>query len=138
MKRLCLFNLEQAGLILLLPTGVTLFNLSGGADAVQREAEGCFVPLGNDPMVDAEADEYLHRQLASACGARLDIASADRLDVVLRQVSSSDLIRVDRQRLAESASGWVYVLADSQGEFSQFEGFGRCAAVLTWPNSLNT
>ncbi len=144
MNKICLYNLEQAGLILILPTGITLFNQTAGEAYLRQEAEGCLVPLSNDPLPDAELETFLDRQLAASCRglSTLTIAAADQLDEALLTLSSTDMISVDRQRLAQSAPGWVYVNARSEGEFSQFEGFtqqddGECQAILTWPNKLN-
>lgn len=144
MKEICLYNLEQAGLILLYPTGITLFNQTAGECYLRQDAEGCLVPLNNDPLPDAEPDIFLDRQLAASCRglSTLTMAAADLLDEALLTLSSTDMISVDRQRLAQSAPGWVYVNARSDGEFSQFEGFnqqdnGECKAILTWPNKLN-
>ncbi|BFM18375.1 hypothetical protein R50073_45580 [Maricurvus nonylphenolicus] len=146
MQKLCLYNLEQAGLILLLPTGISLFNWTGGIDCLTQEAEGAFVPLSNDPMPDATREEYLDAQLGELCKPQQDKAQqtitptlANDIDYVLQQVSSSDVIRVDRSRLAESSAGWIYVLAEGQGDFSQLQGFtDEVKAVLTWPNRYNS
>jgi uncharacterized protein DUF6210 len=144
MRHICLYNLEQAALILLQPTGITLFNQTSSDAYLRQEAEGCLVPLSNDPLPDAEPETFLDRQLAASCRglSTLTIAVADLLDEALLTLSSTDMITVDRQRLAQSAPGWVYVNARSEGEFSQFEGFnqqddGECQAILTWPNKLN-
>jgi hypothetical protein len=140
MQKLCLYNLEQAGLILLLPTGISLLNWTGGIDRLTQEAEGTFVPLSNDPLPDATREEYLDAQLGELCKGQSVITPpiASSIDQVLQQVSSSDAIRVDRSRLYESSAGWIYVLAESQGGFSQLQGFTEeVKAVLTWPNRYN-
>lgn len=140
MQKLCLYNLEQAGLILLLPTGISLFNWTGGIDCLTQEAEGTFVPLSNDPLPDATREEYLDAQLGELCKGQSVITPtvANEVDYVLQQVSSSDVIRVDRSRLNESCAGWIYVLAEGQGDFSQLQGFTEeVKAVLTWPNRYN-
>lgn len=140
MQKLCLYNLEQAGLILLLPTGISLFNWTRGIDCLTQEAEGAFVPLSNDPMPDATREEYLDAQLGELCKNHQTMTPtlANDIDYVLQQVSSSDAIRVDRSRLNESSAGWIYVLAEGQGDFSQLQGFNaEVKAVLTWPNRYN-
>ncbi len=144
MQHICLYNLEQAGLILLQPTGITLFNQTAGAAYLRQEAEGCLVPLSNDPLPDAEPDTFLDKQLAASCQglSTLTVTAADQLDEALLTLSSTDMIAVDRQKFVQSVPGWVYVTARSEGEFSQFEDVNQSQgreyqAILTWPNKRN-
>lgn len=134
MREICLYNLEQAGLVVSHPTGLTFFNL-GGPDGQQRyAAEGFFVPLSSDPP--DPADPRLGQLLADACRAcaPLTLPVADTIDEILQQVSSSDRLQVDRSRLQAGAPGWVPVQVLAGGDFSQLQGFSECAAFLTWPH----
>lgn len=137
MKRVCLFNLEQVGVVWGLPSEVCYFNHVKEFDGQpsQRELEGVFVPLSNDAP---EGCEDLLTRLAGVFegGVCPGPALCDAIDEVLAEVSSSDLLSVNRSRVAESAIGWVHLLIESNGQYSQFDGFGRGQAVLTWPLGL--
>ncbi len=132
MKRVCLFNLEQVGVIYESPTQVTFFNrvgecLEGGFDFETRTQEGIFVPLSND------APEGLPSLMAHLSDFRGTLPSVAQLNEILAELSSSDLISVDASRFSDSRWGWVYLSIIPQGEFSQFEGFEEGKAVMTWP-----
>ncbi|MBR9911036.1 MAG: hypothetical protein GYB33_11880 [Gammaproteobacteria bacterium] len=135
MQELCLLSLEQAGVIALQPSGLLFWTHVGAGGADNRvEAEGVFVPLSSDPPADSP-ELALAARLASEV-QKADCFTpqlADAVDEVLLEISSSDAYRVDRQRLSESRSGWVYVTVTPQGEFSHFQGFESFAAVVTWP-----
>jgi len=139
MSDICLFNLEQAGLILLDNKGWNFFNQTGGLASRRRQAVGLFVPISNDPMVDADRHEYLDALLAQATGGAQALTGreAAAIDDVLMSLSSTDLLSVDRTRLAESEPGWVFVQLIPEGEYSQFPAMPAGPAVLTWPNKLN-
>jgi len=122
MREICLYNLEQAGLILLEESGCVLFNQVGGLGYRRRQATGVFAPISNDPLVDADRDQHLDALLAAAVRGdeSLTATGAAALDDALMSLSSTDLLSVDRARLSESEPGWVYVQLVPNGEFSQF------------------
>ncbi len=132
MKRVCLFNLEQVGVIYESPTQVAFFNrvgecLDGGFEFETRAQEGVFVPLSNDAT---EGLPSMMQYLRSFKGRLPSIAEINEL---LAQLSSSDLIAVDVSRFSDCHWGWVYLTIIPQGPFSQFEGFDEGKAVMTWP-----
>jgi len=139
MREICLYNLEQAGLILLEESGCVLFNQVGGLGYRRRQATGVFAPISNDPLVDADRDQHLDALLAAAVRGEesLTATGAAALDDALMSLSSTDLLSVDRARLSESEPGWVFVQLVPNGEFSQFSSVPAGPAVLTWPNKLN-
>jgi hypothetical protein len=139
MRDICLYNLEQAGLILLENNDCLFFNQVGGADCRRREAMGLFVPISNDPMLESERYEHLDALLAQATRGvqQLTGREATAIDDVLMSLSSTDLLSVDRKRLSDSEPGWVFVQLVPTGEYTQFPSMPAGPAVLTWPNKLN-
>lgn len=139
-REMCLYSLEQAGVVVLQSGQPSFFNQVGGTEYRRRDAEGWFVPLSNDPMEGSGRDEYLDALLAEVFRAKpvgLSIAQADEVDDLLMQLSSSDQMRVDRSKLADSEAGWVFVEVSPMGDFSQFAGVDSCSGVLTWPNKYH-
>jgi len=139
MREICLYNLEQAGLIVLESGGYDFFNQVGGLACRRRQATGIFAPISNDPLIDAERHEHLDALLAEAVQGEAVITRrlAEAIDAVLMSLSSTDLLRVDLSRLDDSEPGWVFVTLTPGGEFSQFLSMPEGPAVLTWPNKLN-
>lgn len=142
MKSVCLLSLEQAGVIVQLPSGVSFWN-QYGHQAPRNEAEGVFVPISNDPPAD-QPELALRARLDAIAGAAgsLTAAAVRELNELLYEVSSSDELRVDNARLSASAPGWVPVTIKPQGEFSYFAGFvspvgggASLQGLLTWPCS---
>ena len=129
MKRICLFNLEQVAAVAESSSGVVYFNRAGEwADQELLEQEGFLVPLSNDAP---DGFPTLLERLRDLSGGALP--KLEEVDSLLQEVSCSDQLVVDRSRWSESRPGWIYVTVFAQGEFSQFDGFDRVAAVLTWP-----
>lgn len=136
MKEICLYNLEQAGIIILDRTGVVYFNQVGGSDCVQEKAEGLFVPVSNDPPLDS-LDLNLTTRLRSLTKGKGSFSHGvvKEINALLLEVSSSDGYQVSMARLKDSKESWVYITVTPQGEFSQYNGYETFDAVLTWPNS---
>lgn len=132
MKRVCLFNLEQVGVIYECPSQVSFFNRVGepvndGSDFETQTQEGFFVPLSND------APDGLPSLMEMLDGFGSTLPSIAQLNEMLAQLSCSDLISVDASRYKEARWGWVYLTVIAQGPFSQFEGFDDGKGVMTWP-----
>ncbi|MGH1373555.1 MAG: DUF6210 family protein [Cellvibrionaceae bacterium] len=132
MKRVCLFNLEQVGVIYECSTQVMFFNrvgesMDGGFDFEIQAQQGLFIPLSND------APEGFPSLMDCLRGFGGRLPSMAQLNDMLAQLSCSDLIAVDASRFGDSKWGWVYLTIIPSGEFSQFEGFGEGKAVMTWP-----
>jgi len=139
MKRVCLFNLEQVGVIYRGDSEVSFFNRvgaslqGGGCIETSLEQKGVLVPISNDAPAGFASLLELLNELQSRANSPL---MAD-FNEVLAQISSSDTVSVDGSRFDESRWGWVYLNVMPGGEFSQFEGFKDGKAVMTWPiNSL--
>lgn len=140
MKRVCLYSLEQPGIVVLSQSGVTYWNKKGDTDP-RFEAEGILVPISNDPPPGHPELSLVPRlQVLTQDTELLTPAVVRELDALLQEVSSSDAIRVDVTRLVDSTAGWVYLTIRPQGEFSYFVGFGgdgeELQGVLTWPCSI--
>lgn len=145
MKRVCLYSLEQPGVVVLSQSGVTYWNKTGDIDP-RFQAEGILVPISNDPPNGYPELSLVPRlQDLTANSESLSVSQVSELDSLLQEVSSSDAISVDRARMGESSEGWVYLTIRPQGEFSYFVGFldelggadGTLQAVLTWHCSMS-
>lgn len=132
--KICLYNLEQLGVILLDQDGPTYFNLVGGNNRVDVTAQGFFVPVSNDPPVDAPElalPSRLSGITKNMVGLSKDLTQP--INQLLMEISSSDHYEVDETKLDQSSEGWVYLKVIPEGEFSTFDGFVPFEAVLTWP-----
>ncbi len=136
MRECCLYNLEQAAVILLDEGGVCYFNNTGGSAAIQSRAAGFLVPVSNDPPQD-QPELALARRLSAVIKNKIGITHADAAAIndLLREMSSSDFYCVDETRLEQSLESWVFIKIRPQGEYSQFQGFDEFTAILTWPSS---
>ncbi len=136
MKEICLYNLEQAGVIILENSGVIYFNQASGTASVQEKAEGLFVPISNDPPLDS-MELNLSTRLRSLTKGSVSVSHsiAREINALLLEVSSTDTYQVNMTRLEESKESWVYITVTPQGEYSQYNGYETFDAVLTWPNS---
>lgn len=141
MKRVCLLSLQQAGVIVLQPSGVLYWNKSGHSDE-RFQAEGIFVPVSNDPPAEQpELDLCPRLQAITGAAESLTPKMAQAINELLYEISSSDALSVDAARLSASSHSWVHITIKPHGEFSYFEGFVGAAAggeeslrgVLTWP-----
>lgn len=139
MKEICLYNLEQAGIIILQPSGIHYFNQTGGVPFSRSKAEGIFVPISNDPPEGMPELEVAPR-LSAICHnkAQLHLEDANAIDAVLTEISSTDVFSVNIQKLQDSKEAWVYVNVLPQGDYSYFQGFGEFEAILTWPQKANS
>ena len=134
MKEICLYNLEQAGVIILENSGVIYFNHTEGASSVQEKAEGLFVPISNAPPLDS-MELNLSTRLRSLTQGGIGVTHciAREINALLLEVSSTDTYQVNLSRLTESKESWVYITVTAQGEYSQYNGYETFDAVLTWP-----
>jgi hypothetical protein len=138
--KILLYSLEQAGLIILYPSGVVYQNQADGVFCSQNCEEGVFVPLSNYAVPDESRPlqlDFLHEELAKFFGAygRMSSKVADSIDTLLQSYLPASGIKVDQSRLYESKEAWVYVNVVAGNGFD-YSGFGDSfKAVLTWPNS---
>ena len=146
--RVSLWDHVGAGLILRAETGIVWTNQAGGTACLQPEAEGVFVPFGNDTTLDGRLisiEPALTRVFDAAPGG-MTLADDGLADVFARALADYAAnrwipfrgITLDRDRLADSIEAWVHVRYQPVREIpSLVEGLGRgpFAAVLTWTNS---
>jgi hypothetical protein len=139
MRELCLYNLEQAAVIVLDESGIQYFNHTGVAGAGIARAVGYLVPVSNDPPAD-QPDLMLPTRLSAFTTGQSALTKTQARDInnLLMELSSTDICSVNESRLHESAEGWVYITVSAQGDFSQFQGFAEFEAVLTWPVPCNS
>ena len=137
MREINLFGLEQAGLIILLPTGIQYHNLTGGSACDNASAEGIFAPLENELLVDGISYRKFFQTLSDLTKDTLSIPAevADKIDRIFNASCAIDDIVMDREQLVASREAWLYVNVQPAEEISDFTGFGPFKAVLTWPNS---
>ncbi|MGB3623227.1 hypothetical protein FT643_16985 [Ketobacter sp. MCCC 1A13808] len=136
MRELCLYNLEQAAVIVLDDSGMQYFFNCGRAGAIQSRATGFLVPLSNDPPAD-QPELALAGRLSALVGDNGGLGPADATNIneLLRELSSTDICFVNEARLPESCESRVYVIVRPQGEYSQFQGLDEFEALLVWPVS---
>ncbi|WP_045234519.1 DUF6210 family protein [Deinococcus pimensis] len=129
-------TLEQAALIVRMPSGVHYTNQTGGTSCHHPEAEGVLVPLEDENSWFQKQLEAIFEPAGATVGrSGLTTATADALDELLRGQQEIS-IRVDRARLLESEEAWVYVhVHPRESELPIMQGFGVREAVLTWLNS---
>jgi hypothetical protein len=132
------------GLSLLIParTGVLYATQTGGHHCLQKSLEGVLMPLFNTYQ-GLNQEESLHRHFVTKfggwCGEQeaIDPTTAEFVDEVLRRTPSTDWLRVDRARLAESHEAWIYVepIVLRETETIEWNEFSFSSGVVTWPNS---
>lgn len=134
MSDICLYHLQQAGLLISASTGLNFFTLAGSPEPVRTDQEGFFIPLHNDPLPGSDDSELLHPQL-QALFSDGDMGSYKQmqLDQLLMQISSSDRISVDQSLWHTSLPGWVAVTIESGGDFSLISTPGHYTGRLIWP-----
>ncbi len=133
---LCLFNLEQTGVIILNDQGATYFNQAGGANGAERFERGYFVPISNDAPKD-QPELSLECRLTELTkdSATINSQTANAINQLLMEISSSDRYEIDMDRLTNSCEAWIYLKVYPQGDYSTFGNNEPFNAVLTWPNS---
>ncbi len=143
MKRVCLFNLEQVGMIIEGSAGVCFFNQVGSrlidaeneasATDTVRQQEGWFVPLSNDAPIDVPCMKKLLQALSQH-----EVVSVAQLNAILAQISSSDQVQVDSTRFQQAHHGWLPITIVPRGDYSLLQGFEECVGVLTWPLKMSS
>ncbi len=135
-RQICLWNLDQAALIILEKSGITYFNQTAGVFCRHSEAERILAPITNDPPLDNLHFGSLNYKLQQLTLNKqiLKETDADAIDKLLQKNFGGDAIFVDRERLNESCEAWIHVKIDGQtkGDLQDFAGY---MAILTYPNS---
>lgn len=137
MRQINLYDLDQAGIIVLLPSGVKFLNQVGGGACFQYEAEGIFFPISHDHSVGfGEINERLEFRFDKifSTGEKVENNIADEIDAILHELPSTSGISVDRTKLDKSFEAWIYVKINDT-ELSAYKGFENAKAILTWSNS---
>lgn len=151
-------------LVVELPVGCSYYNQTGGYSCRQAWAEGLLVPLPpHDGVTEQALDQIFgpDGKYRGCCSERIDGDDADRIDALLAKhhpaFCGEQIIRVDRERLADSWEAWVHVrigrhparpprlplalggpapLGTAENAFFwPFYGLPSDEAILTWPNS---
>src|SRR5262249_17548763 len=139
---------EHAGLGLIVEyhSGIVYSNQTCGNLCRQSELEGVFIPLRNHVTPggrllspESELLAYFTQPSTGKLGVDgLDAEEVAFIESVLDKYNLSDLISIDRSRLAESHEAWVYVkLAGEQDtDVPLYSGLGPYprSGVLTWTN----
>ena len=135
MRKVKLWGLSGAALILPQKTGVVYTNQVNGSACFERELEGVLIPLNND-CLPSNHNELLERYLArffKDIDSNFDINQMERFNKLLWNFPETTSIRVDPTKIEDSFEAWINVLVE-ENNFSDFEGFGKFSAVLTWCN----
>ena len=137
------------GLIIEYPSGVMYSNQVGGFSCLHPELEGVFIPLFDELKGEHQETQLLNfftgNKWMGNCARGIDAETADFVDEVLIQSVATDVLRVDRQKLAQSCEAWVHVKIGehidtdlrntTQYKLSSLSSFYGKKGVLTWANS---
>ncbi|MDM3869876.1 DUF6210 family protein [Porticoccus sp. W117] len=136
MKKVKLWEISGAALIVQESTGVYFTNQVCGTACLQRELEGVLIPINNDMVLSDP--EHLENQLCSlfpdGSDGLLNEEKADGIDTILQKYPETKGIRVNRSLIHQSVESWIFVIA-KETEFGCYSGFGEIKGVLTWQNS---
>lgn len=135
-----LYDLDGIGLIISYASGVLYSNQTGGYLCSQPEIEGVFAPL-NNRLTDQQTklnDFFTGSKWGGNCYDGIDKETADFVDLVLLESDQTEMLRVDRDKLAESHEAWIHVhILESKKnpDLQDIHGFAGSHGVLTWLNS---
>lgn len=130
MKKINLYELEQAGIIILNNSGFEYLNQVGGSACLQLSAEGVFFPISHNCSDNLD---ILLEQIFIDCEI-VDNSIANKIDSILQRFISTSGILVNRNKLNDSCEAWIHVIINDS-EYSVYQGFHHHSAILTWPNS---
>jgi Family of unknown function (DUF6210) len=140
-KRVLLYDIETAYIVIECSSGVVYQNQVGGQICFQAELEGVLAPLNARP----ESANMLTERVFPQGLQGIDPNTADFLDELFRKDLGMAFLTVDRARLADSWEAWIYVrighVPDSVNTTDQdrysgaLYGFSGSQGVITWPNS---
>jgi len=128
------------GLIILQPSGAFYTHETGGYACYPAHAEGVFAPLHREADDDQETLLTAHfsgSKWNGWCSDGIDEQTADYVDYVLSLSITTQYLKVDRTRLADSREAWIYVDVYEPTEYPQaapISGFGLCKGVFVWSN----
>jgi hypothetical protein len=131
-----LWSLVGAGLIIPRSTGIIYTNQTDGYACDHPSLEGAFIPLSNDFDHENYHDSLeckLCEIFPEGWGAPTP-EICDQVDHLLGQYPETSGIRIDRDKMDASREAWIWVLLE-EDDRADFQGFGNCSAILTWPNS---
>lgn len=128
------------GLIILHNSGVIYSNQTGGFACHYPEVEGVFALLtGNYSEQQKQLSKHFtSKKWRGNCGDGIDEEAADFIDSILEEYPCSEILRVDRCKLADLHEAWVFVdILTGRGDVAMqpVYGFAGEKGVLTWSNS---
>lgn len=137
---------EHAGTALVVPhpTGVVYSNQAGGHACLQPNIEGFLVPIANEVGLapshsfrSPENDLFKYFATLHSCGAPISETDALEIEAIMHQLPLWGGLRVDRDRLKDSAEAWVFVtIEESEHRPILVDGIDYpIHAILTWTNS---
>lgn len=121
-------------------SGVVYRNQTCGVSCLMQQIEGVLAPV--EMLDQANVERIMNLPWVPIRGISTELA--DALDHMLASISTTQFLTVDRDRLDDSTEAWVHVVANTCEDRPWPRGddyggevfdFGRCKAVLTWPNS---
>jgi Family of unknown function (DUF6210) len=132
-----LYDLESVSLVVEHKSGVRYIAQVAGRYKLEKIAEGVLVPMGttSQPVLR----DRLRDLFIGTITPELDEGDADRVDFVLSKNQLTAGFKVDRERLGDSASSWIWVRFDSavvDRGLAPFAGFGSGRGALVWPNYI--
>ena len=106
-----------------------------GSYNLQKSVRGVLVPLESadpSPVLDA-----LQSIFSGTITPEIDDACADRVDEILRNARTMEGFKVDRDRLHDSASSWIWIEFDAgrvDHGLPPLAGFPSGRGAIVWPN----
>jgi hypothetical protein len=135
---IALYDTEEAGFIILYPSGVYYSNQAGGYACLQPFEEGVYVPANNLTfnIGDKLTEYFTGAKWKGCCMNGIDNEDADFIDELMKECYPTRYLTVNRERLSNSVEAWIYVKGIQPEESAPvISGFGEFEAVLTWLNS---
>ena len=137
MKKVELYDLSGAALIIPMKTGVLFTNQVSGTACLHPEIEGLLVPFNNDHLTENynQTIEYQLMELFINNGwGNLVEEQAIEINKLLLKYPETNSASVNMAKLNESYESWVWCNI-KESKFSGISGFSNIEAVLTWQNS---
>jgi hypothetical protein len=135
MRRVKLWGLSGAALIVPQATNVVYENQVNGTACYHKELEGILIPLNNDclPSNHHELLECYLTRFFEQITTEFDENDINNFNKLLHNFPETTGVRVNEAKIDESYEAWIHVVVE-ENSFSDFSGFGRFEAVLTWCN----
>lgn len=137
MKRVDLYSLTQAAIIIPCSSGVLYTQQCGGTECLRRQMEGVIAPINYEFLPENHLDSLEYRLMSLFPEGNPGAIEREMIERIQRMLDESPFTRginINHGRLVDSVESWLYVKITSDLD-GMLHGFSEAEAVLTWPNS---